>query len=361
MKRKTKVLLALILAAVMAVSLLVPTFAASSPAPGSTDQYITWTLSDDGETLTGDKNYYKVNIQDGYYVDIPESYHYHNYIGSSKGDKMTLYTNNDGKNIVVAEHVYYTVDNSYFATKAVKQELQEFFDVAKVKEKASKIIATADGANYYWFGDMIKILDEYSATAAKTTISVVDLLQYDKTLIRAYDSTGCIYTVVGCLYAVDGHMSYYVDFTKLSNDHFDEKGNFSYRTGTVDATPIQSTEITIPLSNALSNQNGDKFVYKAYYENNNKYSPPVKEESSETIADEIDVQIIGIIIFFIILVFVGLILPVVPLVLGLMLPRSKKLLKPRGWYTVAGASAVWMLSAIVLIVLITVLLLAHLI
>ena len=359
MKRKTKVLLVLILAAVMAVGLLVPTFAASSPAPGSTDQYITWTLSDDGETLTGDKNYYKVNIQPGYYVDIPETYHYHNRVSSSNG-RMSLYTNYGDKNIVVAELNSSSAENSYFATKAVRVELNDFFDITKAKEKASKIIATQNDYHFYMFADALSVLDEQTAS---TDVSVVDLYQYDKIFIRAYDSTGCIYTVVGCLYSLDGYVRYYVDFTKLSNYYFDADGNFSYRSGTVAATVLQGNEVVTAINNAFSSQNRGEFVYSTYFENDEKYAPPEKGETGSSLdaLDEIDVQLVGIIAFFIILVSVGLVLPVVPLVLGLMLPRSKKLLKPRGWYAVAGVSAVWMLSAIVLIVLVTVLLLVHLI
>lgn len=360
MKKKFKVLVSLILVAVMSLALLVPTFAASvQPVQPSEDSLVNWTLSADGKILTGDKDYYSIKLQQGYVVDILEVYHYH-YTARMDGERLHFYTNYNDRNIVVA---FSYAAEYYFVTESVKADLMEFFDVAKVKEKASGFIATQDGTYYYWFNDMIKILDAYSE-ANTINVSAVTLGQYDKTWIRAYDSTESIYTIVGCVYTDGGQTSYYVDYTKLPNNCFDADGNLSYRGGEVPVTPIaKGSEVDAALNNALSEQNGSEPIYATYYEKD-QYVPPVNGGNSSGSGVTLDieaVQIVGIIIFFIILVCIGLVLPVIPLVLGILLPRSKKLLKPRGWYTVAATSALWMLSAIVLIVLVTIILLINLI
>ena len=49
----------------------------------------------------------------------------------------------------------------------------------------------------------------------------------------------------------------------------------------------------------------------------------------------------------------GLIPPAVALVFGLLLPRSKRLRRPKHWYVIAYAAMLWLVAAISLMILLS--------
>ena len=115
-----------------------PTFAASSkPADIIEDsgyKYVEWTLSDDGEVLTGDKTYYKTNVHPGYYFDIYSLYHYQNTVESKNG-KLSLVTNYEDRNVIIASN---RIGDEYvYVTEEVKSSLDEFYKVDKFKALSS--------------------------------------------------------------------------------------------------------------------------------------------------------------------------------------------------------------------------------
>ena len=55
--------------------------------------------------------------------------------------------------------------------------------------------------------------------------------------------------------------------------------------------------------------------------------------------------------FWIIFVVLGYLVPIAPLVIGLVFARSKKMSHPKRWYIVAGMAVLWMVLAVALTVL----------
>ncbi len=82
-----------------------------------------------------------------------------------------------------------------------------------------------------------------------------------------------------------------------------------------------------------------------------------QESPQATEKEGISIEGVGMIVFFAIVSVIGVAMPIIPLILGILLPRSKKLQKPRGWYVVAASSAVWLLSAVALMVTVAIILL----
>lgn len=82
-----------------------------------------------------------------------------------------------------------------------------------------------------------------------------------------------------------------------------------------------------------------------------------QESPQATEKEGISIEAVGMIVFFAIVSVIGVAMPIIPLILGILLPRSKKLQKPRGWYAVAASSAVWLLSAVALMVTVAIILL----
>ena len=75
-----------------------------------------------------------------------------------------------------------------------------------------------------------------------------------------------------------------------------------------------------------------------------------QESPQATEKEGISIEGVGMIVFFAIVSVIGVAMPIIPLILGILLPRSKKLQKPRGWYAVSAASLVWMISGFLLLV-----------
>lgn len=346
MKNKTKVLFALILAVALFASLFIPAFASVSPDGEESNSYINWSWENDGKSIVGDKTYDEFHLLPGYYIDIQEIYYYYNYVGTNSADRASLYTNFYGKNILVAEP-YKGDENRYFASREVSDDIKSFLDISRVKEKASKFVATSNGIDFYWFDGMMEKLDSLDDDVW-ATVNVSSLYGCEQLLIRAYDTTESIYTVVGCVFFCGG-INYYVDYTTLPNNCFDSEGNLSFRSGDITVKPISvGSETNYSLQSAVSMQNSFRVSYHEFYEYKpSEYTPP---SASGGNSQSLETEVVLIIIFYVILAIVGVAMPVVPIVLGIMLPWNKKLLKPRGWWMVAIAGILWLLSAVTLIV-----------
>jgi len=348
MKKRTKVLFTLVFAITLIFALLVPTFAASSEpieaSPDDSYKYVEWTLSDDGEVLTGDKTYYKTNVHPGYYFDIYSLYHYQNTVESKNG-KLSLVTNYEDRNVIIASN---RIGNEYvYVTEEVKLSLDEFYKVDKVKQEASLFLYTENNYLFYKDSEMLGRLDSLATTPVEK--DVFDLYDYNKTYIKAYDDTRCFYTTVGCVFSM-GEEKLYVDYTKLPNNCFDSDGNLSYRQGTVSVMPLDDASAAA-LQGVKTTPNIYEFEYSYYYESN---EVGINLDNVISGAEAAIIVIIGIVIFYAVLIVIGLVLPIIPLVLGLLLPHSKKLGKPRGWYALALSGIAWIIAAVILIVLITV-------
>jgi hypothetical protein len=139
----------------------------------------------------------------------------------------------------------------------------------------------------------------------------------------------------GAIYKL-GADYYYLNYTKLNNGYFDSDGNFSYRNGTV----------------ALAKINGELFNQVEKRERNmTQHSYETKYEE-----DEIDVtfdKATAKVLFWIIFVIFGFLVPIAPLIVGFTFALSEKRGYPKHWYLVAFLSLAWMaLSLILAIILI---------
>lgn len=340
MKKKTKVLFTLVFAITLIFALLVPTFAAYDD-----DGYVIWEVKENGDVLVGEKEYYRIEIPVGYEVYMREEYHYANKAASGKIELSDLTSNINGKNIVHAYDREGLGYSGYFADSETCDYLSDFLVLSRAKDMADMILFYSNG-DYYKDVDneILQRLDSMSTSSVNIKVSA--LYDYNRTYIYAYDKTGCIRTTTGCVYAI-GDTRYYVDYTTLSNSYFDVDGDFSYRgNSTVEAKLLDNVTNTA-FQSFKNSENEYYFPYDTQYEKN-------AFDMIFTDVDETVIVIFGIVIFYSILILVGLVLPVIPIVFGLVLPRSKKLGKHPGWYALAGVGAIWLISAVVLIIYITV-------
>lgn len=168
------------------------------------------------------------------------------------------------------------------------------------------------------------------------TVDVRTLLDMPLCAIRFSDATGCVYTVSGGLYTCEeGYL--YVDYRALGNQHFDADGYFSYRSGNVDAFLLrgdaalavqQTIDSAAELKSDIRYENYDEIPW----EENNESAVPV---------------------FWVFYVLNGFLVPIAPLVVGLVMAHSDKHGRQKRWYILSGIAGVWILLSVLLALLLT--------
>ena len=133
------------------------------------------------------------------------------------------------------------------------------------------------------------------------TLDVRELSSLDIYEIYAYDKTGAIYQTIGAIYVTHDNEYLYIDYTLLSNNYFDADGYFSYRNGEVTAKVLNSDGIS------TINELIDELEYPDY---NYTY-----EDNSES-----DFSDVLIVLFWIFLIGVGIILPIIVIGISAFLP-----------------------------------------
>lgn len=167
-------------------------------------------------------------------------------------------------------------------------------------------------------------------SSSAITVDVRDLRTLTRYDILMYDKTEVVYRVCGAIYEKQGGFLY-VDYRALNNTYFDADGNFSYRSGHITATSFTAKEGEF-LDACMGSMT--EFHTKYIYENDNGFT--LDEESN--VAAQIAV-------FWVFFVLIGYILPIAPLVVGLIMPRSAKHGYPKRYYVIALLAIVWMCLA----------------
>ena len=170
-------------------------------------------------------------------------------------------------------------------------------------------------------------------TTDTVTCDVTLLKDLPKLELRLRDKSGMLITQLGTLYFFEDGSCGFVNYSKLDNSHFDADGYFSYRQGSVTLS-VPSPEI---LSEVAECTETGYSLYASY-----DYEEAYGEDYYDSLKDS----------FWVLIVFVGYLLPIAPLTVGLVFANSKKMSHPKRWYIVAGLAALWLLLAVVLTVLI---------
>ncbi len=177
--------------------------------------------------------------------------------------------------------------------------------------------------------------------------NIYEITVHDRTETKAYQQ-GAVY------FMPNGHL-YYVCFEDLDNTHFDADGYFSYRSGSVQAYELDDEERAI-IEGSVDKM--ERKVHKKIYEYDviRGYCDVNGNDIDDFGFDYDDGDyIIGIKVMFIVTtVIIGIVAPAVLLVFGVVLARSKKTGKAKCWYALSVSSAVWLLSAAALLILVMV-------
>lgn len=154
--------------------------------------------------------------------------------------------------------------------------------------------------------------------------------------IIGLDASQTVRHTHGAIYVMDDGY-YYLNYDALQNNMFSSDGYFSYRGGDVELIRLDDAEAA-QIDTATGNKQAWDVNYG--YSGNLELDWSLPEGAS-------------LVIFIVIATILGFVLPLVPLVLGLIVARSPKTKNPHGWYLLAGLAALWILCVAILLVLIT--------
>ncbi len=347
-------ILALCLSLCLALSALtLPALAASETTAADTE----WVVSDDGETITGDgATLHRYEFPAGYAYSLVKGVRY----------EYAPY--------VVYQGDYYTAFTPYYGPGADDPELDEHWeeievvppDAADVRllyldSAVGDILFVTDdlrieldalrdgrGAAYHFcrgdaewadskFADLPTDEASYRKmlTSGKSvSIPASELTGHLDSEVLLFDSTDFVSCAVGAVFTLDSGV-FLVDFAALPANCFDAEGHLSYRAGDVQGVMLDP-DVEAGYTSAEWSRWNWLIVSHPFQ---------LDERSEKDIT-------VALVLFWIFFVFNGFLLPVVPLVLGLVFANKKKWGKPRRWYLLSILAAVWILIALIIMIVI---------
>ncbi len=289
-----------------------------------------WSMSYDGETLYYDQAYNLYDADFPLYPIATETYIYSQdlFYGG------TIETNLTNEGIVWVEDV--GID--FFVTNSGKKKLDDFF----MGEIGGFLLC--ESADYYYNAELekgiVEALDKaYDEKVNMKTMDVKDLKSLESYRILAADKTYTAAYAYGAVYVLAGGETCYLSYKNLGNQYFDADGNFSYRSGEVEITIIESSLV----SGIMKAKNNLTDNYPNYtWEEDDLLNIDIMEYDEGML----------IILFWVCFIILGFILPIPFLVIGLVFPRSKKKGEPKYWYVLSAIAGLWIFLAAILLLII---------
>jgi len=301
-----------------------------------------WEISEDaGQITNGDMVYNRIELPVGYVFDpFLTQYYFRNEIE---------YTSDDGYEYNVRLYSY-ARDGELLNTEYTVFEYYEIFATAEGEQILNALVGGKYGKirveDAYWYhsdysyGDLnTEVLDALISSEERSEGVEIDVKElrgidcrYD---IIVFDETDSLRHTLGAVYLVDGDY-YFINYDKLSNEHFDADGNFSTRSGRVVMHEVG--EDTVAKLEGALDAGYDYDCEYIYEEDDGEIDSPLPSGEERAILG-----------FAIMLIQFGGILPAVILTLGLT--RVKKTGKKYYFAIVGAAGAVLLISAVIAIIL----------
>ncbi len=331
MKNTTRLLrlLTLVCTALLLFACALPCFAASE----KTEEWLEWELSDDERTLTSGFDVYEyVPLPMGYFIDPDTVYVYEN-----RASFYSVYSYKEqGELTWLAPNGH--ENGTLYADSLAANGLMAFLDGEEI---GSYRIFQGELANTIDQNEMQQLDALYADAANCEKLDVRDLASLKNWEIRAYDSTGTVAYTHGMIYLLENGTYCYINYSTLDNSYFDADGSFSYRKGQVDAVCLKDAHLS-RMENRMTGMTYRAVQFSYEYDPMADYNGR-PSDSTSTVP------------FWIVVILFGLVLPIAPLLVGFLMPRSEKRGYPKYWYALGIAAAVWLLLTFVFIISILIL------
>lgn len=283
-------------------------------------------------------------------IEARERYVYMNspiHYAHDSGSSGTVYAGEKGGYLIYVQDDYGS-DGTLFCRSDMLSSLEDYF-----KGEAGRYVLrvpylaggyTSRDRFYDMSDEFAEALLSVSDSGTGKTYEVSDLERLEIMELCLHDESGMLSTILGAVYTMPDGRYGFVDYATLNNSHFDADGNFSYRQGQVTVYDLGddfASEMKRG-SDGEKNYALDQSITYEYYEYHD-------EDMGIIGSDYTDEEAIAA--FWIIFVMAGYLVPIAPLVVGLVFVHSKKMSHPKRWYIVAGLSLLWILLAVVVTVL----------
>ena len=332
-------------ALVLLLALTLAVTASVLPAAAAAEKvYTEWVYDEATKTLTatfpdGDTEvYYRVEDSIHLRCDPDYSYVFHNSV-SIGGIPHDVYAMGKGGDTLALSD---TGENwLFFVTEEQMKEVEQLYDA----KDSCRVTLSYDEADNHLHRtmdkDFLKDLRKLTADPeAETLTDTLYGLRYaPRYELWLYDESNMVAVNEGFLFDLAGEM-YYASVRDLPTAALDGEGKL-----------IPSQNVTVTLYRLTEEM--EEAAYYAVYTASTHYRWSVEYEGGylggliePTIPDE-DLPVA--LVYFTI-AFLGIILPIAPLVLGLCLPHSAKQGYQKRWYLLAYLSGAWMVMGVVLLV-----------
>ena len=332
-------------ALVLLLALTLAVTASVLPAAAAAEKvYTEWVYDEASKTLTatfpdGDTEvYYRVEDSIHLRYDPDYSYKYYHSVRID-GSSYEIFARGEGGNMLAL--LGFNEDWLFFVTEKEMDTVQELFE-ADPDCRVSVSYSEADNQLHHnMYKNFLKDLRELTADPeAETLTDTLYGLRYaPRYELWMYDGGFMVAVNEGFLFDLAGEM-YYASVRDLPAAAFDGEGKL-----------IPSRDVTVTLYRLPSDLEED--AYYAVYTASTHYTWSVEHEGGymgglidPNIPDE-DLPV-GLVYFTI--AFLGIIIPIAPLVLGLCLPHSAKQGYQKRWYLLTYLSGAWMVMGVVLLV-----------
>ena len=325
------------------LSVLLSAFAVSADeAPEY--QPIVWEMDEERTYLMGnDVRYERYYVNGAFYGDAETTCYFYNTV-SYKGEECGVYGNAARPDIVSVQ------TEPGYSTIFVTAKGRRLLDDLKLRVNCTYYFEDYYGATYSLLeDDFLNHLDRrYDIPAMTQSVEVGALGDADFYEITGHDATKSKAYQHGAVYLMENGTYYYVCFEDLDNSYFDADGFFSYRAGNVPAYPLnieEKGEIDSLIDGMTEKQSfaiWEKDIMYGYTDLEGNVTDEALQEERAGAA----------VIFFLLVVVLGILLPGVLLTLGLIFANSQKTGKAKCWYAVVGGASLWLLTALVFLIIV---------
>jgi hypothetical protein len=201
-------------------------------------------------------------------------------------------------------------------------------------------------SNYAVLDDAL-MNDIFSETDSAEYVIDYALLSYrTKYEIKAVHADGNLAYTFAIIYLIDGSW-YYLDLRTLTEEQLDGDGMPTYRDGQVNVGKLsEATGARIFEAEGNLNAGYTDLSYETAFESDLLLGRAL-DEYGFTIGATV------IVISAILLFSIGFILPLPVYALGLILPRIKRLGKPKYWYSLCALAGMWTLLSVLMFIVVT--------
>ena len=305
----------------------------TATAPVTSDgELVNWAYSESSNMLIGGTvEYYRYEKDYLITVDPATVYVYGSEIvvtdpdGPSDDIYATIQATSPDSEIVWAYHD--VADRTeIFATKEGARHLDDF-----IAGNAKTYMRLDDGYTSSWLSDdAATALNGLNYSHDTLSIEVHRLANIPQYLLYTFDSTCSFRYDQGCIFDLNGSL-YYVYYPALDNSCFDAEGNLSFRNGSIDLIKLP-TEVAHPVYQAIEDAEWRDVEYT--------YERDIFDEFPGIPSDNNSLTV-----FWVFYSLLGFMLPLPLLIMGIVLANSKKLGRPRQWYGLSGAAALWIIAS----------------